>query len=241
MAIRITRANQFAKNQKIKMLVYGDAGSGKTVLSATAEAPTLILSAEAGLLSLQDAPDYVDATQIETLEDLDEIYDSLLEDEPPYEWISLDSISEIAEVVLAAEKKNFKDPRKAYGEMQDVITSRIRKFRGLNNYHILMTAKLGRIADNDTGLVKYGPNLPGNNLPADIPYFFDEVLSLQIVKDEDGNEERLLQTSDSKSYRAKDRSGRLDFYEEANLASLTAKLVNKPRTKKRKLKKRGLK
>ena len=43
-----------ATDQGLKMVVYGPPGSGKTMLCTTADAPTLIISAEAGLLSIRD-------------------------------------------------------------------------------------------------------------------------------------------------------------------------------------------
>ena len=49
--------SQSTKNSKtdngIKILLYGNSGAGKTFLTSTLEGKTIILSAEAGLLSLQ--------------------------------------------------------------------------------------------------------------------------------------------------------------------------------------------
>jgi len=53
MAISLKRTRDLAKNG-VKILVYGQAGSGKTSLIRTLPNP-LVLSAEAGLLSIQDA------------------------------------------------------------------------------------------------------------------------------------------------------------------------------------------
>jgi len=249
LSIKITRANEFANVQKIKALVYGAAGSGKTVLCNTTNERTLVISAESGLLSLKGAADNVEATIVNSLDDLDDVYDYLIDEEPSYSWIVLDSLSEIGEVVLAEEKTKVKDGRKAYGEMQDIIMNRVRKFRDLEDYHVLFTAKLGRTADQDTGLVRYGADMPGQQLGQGLPYYFDLVMALLVMKDEDGDEIRQLQTGQSKSYICKDRSGELDYYEEANLASILAKITGsneptKPRVKrklKRKLKTGALK
>jgi len=58
----------------IKLCVFGFAGAGKTVLSGTTGVPTIILSAEAGLLSLKQAPPEVKVNlrviQIKTLANL---------------------------------------------------------------------------------------------------------------------------------------------------------------------------
>ena len=59
-----------------------------------------------------------------------------------FESVALDSISEIAEVVLNAEKKATKDPRQAYGAMQEQMADIIRAFRDLPGRHVYMSAKL---------------------------------------------------------------------------------------------------
>lgn len=99
----------------VKLLVYGAAGSGKTSLVRTLPSP-VILSAEAGLLSLSgtDIP-YID---ISSMDDLKDAYEWVTSEEAAqFKSICLDSISEIAEVVLNHEKKHAKDPRQAYGSM----------------------------------------------------------------------------------------------------------------------------
>ena len=115
MAFKITTTKEAAKAQGLKVLVHGPAGSGKTVLCSTTGAldKTLIISAEAGLLSLRDFD--IQVAEVSTLEDLREVYKTLKNDDHPFEWICLDSISEIAEVVLNHELKQSKDPRRRPG------------------------------------------------------------------------------------------------------------------------------
>ena len=55
MGIKITTVDESLEFQGTKMLVHAPAGAGKTTLAATAGEPTLILSAEAGLLSIAGA------------------------------------------------------------------------------------------------------------------------------------------------------------------------------------------
>ena len=61
-----------------------------------------------------------------------------------------------------------------------------------------------------------------------ITYFFDEVLALRVIEDQDddGNPvaARWLQTRIGQGYTAKDRSGKLEAFEEPNLTALIAKL-----------------
>ena len=53
MALNFTTTDRAAQLNGVKVLVYGQAGAGKTVLASTAPAPFLI-SAEGGELSLRN-------------------------------------------------------------------------------------------------------------------------------------------------------------------------------------------
>ena len=93
-------------NNGITILVYGQSGVGKTTLIKTLPGKVLILSAEAGLLSLRDTDiEYVD---IHTMDDLTEAYTYIVSNITEYNCIVLDSLSEIGEVILANEKKASK-------------------------------------------------------------------------------------------------------------------------------------
>ena len=223
MGIRITSVNEAVKDVGLKILVHGIAGSGKTVMCATAGVKTLIISAESGLLSIKDAPDYVQTTQIKTMEDLLEVHEFLLNEDHGFQWIALDSISEMGEVVLAEEKAANKDARAAYGELIVSMTDIIKKFRDLP-LNVIMTAKQKRYVDEDTNRTHYGPDLPGKNLANSIPYLYDEVFALRVEKNDEGKIYRTIQTGPDIQYIAKDRSGKLDLFEKPNLKSIHTKV-----------------
>ena len=127
MAINVKTTGSLAANG-VKVLVYGQAGAGKTSLVKTLPKP-IILSAEGGLLSIQDAD--LPFIEIGDMDTLKEAYSWLAgsDEAKQYQSVALDSISEIAEVVLNAEKKATKDPRQAYGAMQEQMADIIRAFR----------------------------------------------------------------------------------------------------------------
>jgi phage nucleotide-binding protein len=202
----------------LKVLVYGQAGSGKTTLTKTLPKP-VVLSAEDGLLSLKD--DNIPFVEIKNIGDLHDAY-SWLQDSDEFESVVLDSISEIAEVVLAHEKKVNKDGRAAYGEMDVQLSEIIRAFRDLN-MHVLMTAKLEKQQD-EMGRMLYFPSLPGNKTAQKLPYFFDEVLALRIEKDEEGKTQRALMCDSDGLWLAKDRSGKLEAWETPDLGEIIAKI-----------------
>jgi hypothetical protein len=223
MALKIHSTADAAFNG-VKLLVYGAAGSGKTKLCATLPKP-IILSAEAGLLSLAkfDLP-YI---PVGTIAELQEAYEWLISDDPDaaeYETVALDSISEIAETILNYEKKVNKDPRAAYGAMQEQIADLIRAFRDIPNKHVYMSAKLEKSQD-EMGRILYAPSMPGNKAGQALPYFFDEVLAIRVEKGTDGTIERYLQTSTDGLWNAKDRSGALDMWEELDLGAIIGKIA----------------
>ncbi len=206
----------------IDLLVYGQAGAGKTSLIATLPTP-VILSAEAGLLSIQDAN--LPFIEITGMADLHEAYAWLTEsaEAKQFESVALDSISEIAEVVLNAEKKATKDPRQAYGAMQEQMADLIRSFRDLPGKNVYMSAKLEKSQD-EMGRMLYAPSMPGNKTGQQLPYFFDEVLALRVEKDADGNSQRALMCDSDGLWTAKDRSGKLGQWEAPDLGAIIRKI-----------------
>jgi hypothetical protein len=238
MPVKIKSLSEVIQDTGLKILIHGPAGSGKTVLAATTNEPTLIISAESGLLSLNQNkdeliskgspdfnPDYCSIVEVSTVEELYQVYE-MLKNQSDYKWIILDSITEIAEVVLADELARHPDARKAYGELCNKMTMIMKKFRDLPYYHIVMTAKQQRITDELTGLTSYIPLMPGGKLGPAIGYIFDEVFCLRITKDEDGKLVYYIQAVCDGQYEAKDRSGKLSAYEKPSLKAIYEKIYD---------------
>lgn len=224
MAINLKSTGSLSKNG-VKLLVYGQAGAGKTSLIKTLPEP-VVLSAEGGLLSIQDAD--LPFLEINSMDTLKEAYEWLLNSKEGQQFksVALDSISEIAEVVLNYEKKIAKDPRQAYGAMQEQMADIIRSFRDLPNRHVYMSAKLEKTQD-EMGRVLYAPSMPGNKTGQSLPYFFDEVLALRVEKDSDGNTQRALMCDSDGLWLAKDRSGKLSAWEGPDLGLVIEKIGGK--------------
>lgn len=223
MAINLKSTGSLAANG-VKLLVYGQAGAGKTSLIKTLPAP-VVLSAEGGLLSIQDADlPFIEISDMATLK---EAYEWLAgKDGQQFQSVALDSISEIAEVVLNYEKKVAKDPRQAYGAMQEQMADIIRAFRDLPGKHVYMSAKLEKTQD-EMGRVLYAPSMPGNKTGQSLPYFFDEVLALRVEKDSEGATQRALMCDSDGLWLAKDRSGKLSAWEAPDLGEIIKKIGGK--------------
>ena len=221
MAINVKTTGSLAANG-VKVLVYGQAGAGKTSLIKTLPSP-IVLSAEGGLLSIQDAN--LPFIEITSMTELQEAYTWLTssDEAKSYKSVALDSISEIAEVCLNTEKKATKDPRQAYGAMQEQMADIIRAFRDLAGRHVYMSAKLEKTQD-EMGRVLYSPSMPGNKTGQALPYFFDEVLALRVEKDAEGVSQRALMCDSDGLWLAKDRSGKLGVWETPDLYHIISKI-----------------
>lgn len=210
----------------VKLTVYGVAGAGKTMLCSTAPKP-VIISAEAGLLSLADKD--IPVYEIANLGELREAFMAVKQDNGQFQTVCLDSISDIAEQVLdakmsdlqkAAEEAGGKaDPRQGYGKLAIEMMQLTRAFRGLDK-HIVFTAKQGQTLDENK--LRFAPMLPGQQFTQNLPYLMDIVACLRVGK----NSERWLQTQPDLQYSAKDRSGKLDAAEKPDLTYLFNKVVS---------------
>lgn len=245
MAIKLTSTAEAANAQGVKVLIYSDAGLGKTMLNATAPTPVLI-SAESGLLSLRkqniekvfgvETPGVsynIPVIEIETVDDLMEAFKWCTESEEckQFETIAIDSITEIAEVVLSNAKAQVKDPRQAYGELIEKMTNTIRAFRDIKGKHVYMAAKMEMQKDEGSGISLYGPACPGAKLSQQLPFFFDEVFHLGMAKTAptDGSSPvsyRYLRTQPDLQFKAKDRSGALNEIERPDLTHVFNKILN---------------
>ena len=98
--IQVQYTSQIKLNYGVKACLFGASGVGKTRLLSTAPDPC-ILSAESGLLSLRK--EKVPFIDISTYKQLTEAYQWVLQssEAKKYQTFGLDSLSEVAEVVLA--------------------------------------------------------------------------------------------------------------------------------------------
>lgn len=222
---------------RLKILVHGRAGVGKTRLAATTpgEWHTLVIGAESGELSLRDHDIQTISVgelcrQLGKSSVLDGMRAFYLEARNgglgDVQCLFIDSVSEIAEMALAEELKKVNDPRRAYGEMQTAVDGMIKALRSLP-MHVVMVAKQD-IAEVDAGQHLKTVLMPGKQLAKKLPYLFDEVFAMHAFAPETEGEpvRRHFQTAADLTCDAKDRSGALDFWEPADLAHVHAKIAN---------------
>lgn len=217
---------------RLKILVYGESGSGKTRLASTCPGRTLVISSEAGLLSLNDFDiDVIDISvddngevipKEKRINRLSEVYSYLLTEDARkiYSWVYIDSLTEISQNLIEMLQKEFPDRKDSlvlYGENSKRLRSLIKSFRDLSYYNIVMTA-LPLVGKDQDGYIMTRPQVVGS-LSDKLPSMFDEVFFLT----NDGSK-RILITEKQDRIIAKDRSGKLESLEDADLAKIYNKI-----------------
>lgn len=224
MALNFTDTHTEAIGNGVKILGYGRAGMGKTRFCATAPKP-LILSAESGLLSLASFPN-IPVLKINNIQDLKDAY-TFCQSNPNaqvFETVCLDSLSEILEQILSAEKAKTKDPRQAYGGLIEEGIKLVKQFRDLPRFNVIVTCKEEAATNTVTGVTRYAPAAPGQTVGPELPYLFDEVFHLSTGTDNLGAKYHYIRTQPDIQTDAKDRSGKLDEIEYPDATHLINKI-----------------
>ncbi|MGB1373655.1 MAG: hypothetical protein ACPG6R_11075, partial [Aequoribacter sp.] len=130
-----------------------------------------------------------------------------------YDWLFVDSLSEIAEVILRKNLEEAKDPRQAYGATQDAVLDKVRRMRDMPGINVAIICQQadGRLS------------MPGQKLGPKIPYMFDEIFCV-VSKGEGDDTQYFVQTEGDAKFLAGDRSGKLRRLEPMHLGGIAAKI-----------------
>jgi len=102
-------------DESVNMIIYGDSGIGKTVFGGTAERG-LILGLEAGVISAKRQGSMCDLWPVEVWEDVQNCYTWVRDNPGKYNWLVIDSITDMQEKLLryildkAMEENKSRDP-----------------------------------------------------------------------------------------------------------------------------------
>lgn len=240
-----------AESTAIKLVIAAEAGNGKTTLASTIKPITgenvLVISAEAGLLSLRGTnTDYIElqkkwdettktwiaVPKTERIARLGEIFQYVSKPETmaKYQWLFIDSLTEINQNVLEAleAQEEFQGPKntiKKYGELSTRMRSLAKAFRDLPHYNVAFSALVKNETDSDN---KTFMKIDMTGKFADVlPSLFDEILYLGVMGEigEDGrNVRQILTQKTDKIIFPKDRSGKLSRIEPPSLGLIAQKI-----------------
>lgn len=234
-----TDSNQYNRHS---IIVYGESGSGKTTLAKTVPGKPLIINAENGLRSLRGSniPVYdITVDKDGNLLDRKYRFEKLIhllhllngdEYKAKFDWLIFDSLTEITQCFVEYLKDKHpdgKDALKLWGEYNDGVQGFIKSLRDFAPYNILLLA-LESYDKDETGRRFTGIDINGK-ISTRVPALFDECFQIKEFVNEDGAHKRFLITSKYENNIAKDRSGNLDQFEDANIANVVSKinLINK--------------
>ncbi|RLA65451.1 MAG: hypothetical protein DRQ88_09225 [Epsilonproteobacteria bacterium] len=226
--MKLTNTKDVASS-RVSALIVGPSGVGKTSLVKTLDPDkTLILSAESGLLCLQGTN--IDVFEINTMKDLDKVEEILANPKTKerYKNVFIDSLTEIGEMIVKELKNDpsVNDPKQAFrlwGEYAMHISNYIKTFRDFSPYNVFFTCLDSQKTDGLEKITTF--NLPGQKIKDDIKSYFDIVFQYKIYGDDEGKPHRKLVTDIVEAPLAKDRSGKLDKYEEPHLGKILSKLL----------------
>jgi hypothetical protein len=190
-------------NLKLKVLLYGKSGTGKTTFACSFPRP-YIFDFDNGMLS-QRGKD----VEFDTVTDYGSVGLQLskLESSCPYETVVLDSITTMQELhmnyILAQNGKKMP----TMNEWNILISNTTDLFMRLTalKRHLVVIAHEQLIQDEITGEVLYRPIIAGKKTADRLPLWFDECYRTQIGKTKEGSPVGQLVTTADVKFMAKSR------------------------------------
>lgn len=231
----IFKSTKELSNKRVAGLIVGESGIGKTSLAKTFELPhdnVLIISAESGLLCLQGTDISVhEINPADAMGSVGEIYEYLMTDEAKsrFKYVFIDSLTEVSQLILSNLKEDPKlaDPKNAFplwNKYSEQMVKIVKVFRDLNDYTVFFTCLTKQEKDGTMMIDEL--SVQGSNLKDSLKSYFDLVLHYKIFTDGEGVKHRTLISDMSESRLSKDRSGKLESYEQADLSAIINKILN---------------
>lgn len=193
---------------KLKVMIYGLPGCGKTTFAATAPKP-LVIDVERGARSVLNVNNPVDVLEYRSIEQVEKTIEYLSagnEAFKKYDTIVLDSISEMQRRLLDQQLRAlgggapvYKADWGVYGENTQRLRMLVSAFRDIDK-HLICTAHSKEEKDDQTGLTVTRPDLTPK-LAATVAGLFDIVGYLRINQ----KGERILRVQPTKMVLAKSR------------------------------------
>lgn len=192
---------------RIRMLVYGESGVGKTVFSASWP-DVLFLDAEDGMASVRNP---VTRIEIDEWGDVFDVFEWLATAEHNFKTVVLDSLNELQKLALRYTVRAFPTIHRSYdslpsqsdyGKMLDDFDKFVRAFKSLPMNVVYIAQVQSRQFDTDLVM----PQLVGKNSARDVCRMMDVVGYLYKVPGDESQQLRAM-AFDAVDFVTKDRAG----------------------------------
>lgn len=227
----------------LNLMIYGDSGAGKTLLSGTAAfvpelTPVLFVDVEGGTLTLSHFEDTADIDVVRVTEwnSMQKVYDQLYGGKHPYKTVVIDSLTEMQKLAMASQLGYGKsiDPGGSIPEFKDwgINTEQMRRlvraFRDLP-MNTIFTALSMDVPMPRNPAIEIKKPMFTKKLANEIPAFFDILFYLYVKERKDQANLRLVQTDKSDRVVAKCRvQGVPPIIENPTMDSLYDMLIRNP-------------
>jgi phage nucleotide-binding protein len=200
-----------ALNAPKTILIYGDAGRGKTWLAASASeiaelTPVLLIDIEGGASAIARDFKDVDVISVDSHEKLDKVLSDLLTVKHKYKAVIIDTLGvamDRAEKSFGEKPENKGNKFGKWGDLKIWANDAVRALHAASFTSIILTHAEEQ-KDETTGAVKIVPNIPGGS-KKDLPGIPDIIGYLTAQKKEDGTTQRVLVVESSDRLVTKNR------------------------------------
>jgi phage nucleotide-binding protein len=230
----IKRPTRSTKKIKIKMNLYGKSGVGKTrlALQIAKHFKTFLIFSEKSETSIVNHPDFdqieknLEFVEVDSWNGVKGAFDYVTENQNNYEWIIVDSLTDINKRVIEDVTESSKEETmsmRQWGQVTNRMERFIRYIRDLKTNIAFICLSTGD-KNEMTGEITQYPSLTGR-LKEEFPAYLDINGYMYTLEDKTnpGQTQRAIQFTSSPKAIAKDRFDKLQ-YEYADMTAIFKKL-----------------